>query len=52
MLLVWKQLWSCTTFNVDILCIVLLQVRVVRFGGQLRCSMSCLLVSNVSIEAA
>ena len=48
MLLVWKQLWSCTTFNVDILCIVLLQVRVVRFSGQLSCSISSVLMPDVS----
>lgn len=43
------------TFKVDILCIVLSQVRVVRFSGQLSCTMSCILVmvmTVVSIEAA
>ena len=55
MSLVWKSSsvkWSWTTFNVDILCIVLLQVRVVRFSGQLGCTMSCLLVTYVSISSA
>jgi len=43
------------TFLVDILCTVLSQVRVVRFSGQLSCTMSCILVmvmTVVSIEAA
>ena len=45
--------WSCTPFKVDILCIVLLQVRVFRFSGQLSCTVTCLLMmSNVSTEAA
>ena len=55
MSLVWKSSsvkWSCTMFNVDILCIVLLQVRVVRVSNQLSCSMSCLLVTDVSISSA
>jgi len=38
------------TLKVDILCIVLLQVHVFRFRGQLSCTMSCVL--DVSIEAA
>jgi len=48
MSLVWKSSsvkWSCTTFNVDILCIVLLQVRVVRFSGQLSCSVSSVMIT-------
>ena len=44
--------WSCTAFNVNILCIVLLEVRVVRFSGQLSCTVSCLIRTLVSIEAA
>jgi len=46
---------SCTKFNVDILCIVLLQVRVVRFSGHLSSSLSCrmmIMMSYVSIESA
>ena len=53
MSLVWKSSyvkWSCTAFKVDILCIVLLQVRVVRVSGQFSCTVSCL--SEVSISSA